>query len=343
MSKSTVSVRKKRKHFSYFDVLQNLFPWKGDPVKEKIRKIVFLISVIVFSVCAYYVFDYYYENYKNNKLYDDLRKQIPELSEMISPEISNSVASDEIRSEIQKLMEINGDIVGYIRIRDKNGSCADTQVDYPILQKTNEEESEFYLNHNLRNEWTDAGSIFLDWRNVIGTADQSDNLIVYGHQRLDGSMFGSLSKYKEYNYFYGEHPCIELTTRYDQSIYKIFGFFYAYGGEGENDFDYFNHLDFYSEEDFYWYVNQVKRRTFRVNDVDVKYGDDLLTLSTCSTDTFEEARFVVVARKLRPGEDLYSGTENSSTNTNVLYPDQYYKESSEEKKYDESLFVPYGG
>ncbi len=342
MSKSTVSVRKIRKRFSYFDVLQNLFPWKGDPLKEKIRKIIFLISIIVFSVCAYYVFDYYYQNYKNNKLYDDLRKQIPELSEMISPELTNSVVSDEIRSEIKSLMEINEDIVGYIRIRDKNGSTQDTKVDYPIVQKTNEEESEFYLDHNIRKEYAEAGSIFLDWRNVMGTPDQSDNLIIYGHQRKDGSMFGSLSKYNEYWYFYQDHPCIELTTRYDQSIYKIFGFFYAYGGEGENDFDYYNRLDFYSEEDFYWYVNQVKRRTLRLNDVDVKYGDDLLTLSTCSTDTFKEARFVIAARKLRPGEDVYSGTENNSKNPNPLYPDQYYKESGKEKTFNESDFVPYG-
>lgn len=341
MSKSAVSPGKKRKRFSYFDVLENLLPWKGDSVKEKIRKIIFLISVIVFSICAYYVFDYFYENYKNKKLYDDIRNQIPELSEIISPELTNSVVSDEIRSEIQKLMDINGDVVGYIRIRDKNGSCADTHVDYPILQKTNEEESEFYIDHNIRQEYSSAGSIFLDWRNVIGTPDQSDNLIVYGHDMGNGSMFGSLKKYKEYNYFYEEHPCIELTTRYDQSIYKIFGFFYAYGEE-DNDFDYYNHLDFNSEEDFYWYVNQIKRRTLRLNDVDVKYGDDLLTLQTCATGFFDGARFIIAARKLRAGEDVYSGTENSSTNPNPLYPDEYYRQGGKEKTYDDSNFVPYG-
>ena len=59
---------KARKKFSYFDVLKNLFPWKGDPVREVIRKIIFLIAVIVFGVCAFLVFDYFYENYKNNQM-----------------------------------------------------------------------------------------------------------------------------------------------------------------------------------------------------------------------------------------------------------------------------------
>ena len=66
MSKSAVQKKQSAK-FSYTDVLKNLFPWKGDSVKEIIRKTVFLIAVTVFGVCAFLIFEYFYENFKNNQ------------------------------------------------------------------------------------------------------------------------------------------------------------------------------------------------------------------------------------------------------------------------------------
>lgn len=341
MSRSAGAEKRKYKKFSYFDVLENLLPWKGDAPAEVIRKIIFLVSVIVFSVCSYYVFSYFYENYQNDQLYKEIREEIPELSGTIPNDVQNSYETGEMRGDIRRLMDINSDIVGYIRIPDMNGNCDDTQVSYPIVQKTDEDEREYYLDRNIRKEKTIAGSIFLDWRNIMGGPDQSDNLIIYGHQMYNGSMFGSLSQYNENHFFYGTHPCIELTTRYDQSVYKIFAFFFGYGGEDNDDFAYYNTIDFYSEDNFYWYVNEIKKRSLVNNEVDIKYGDDLLILSTCSTGSFTEARFVVAARKVRPGEDRYSGTDVNSRNDNVLMPAVWYKESGRTNTFDESKFVPY--
>ena len=58
----------KRKKFSYVDVLRGLFPWKGDSGLEITRKIVFLTSVIAFSVCLELIFSYYWGLYQSNKL-----------------------------------------------------------------------------------------------------------------------------------------------------------------------------------------------------------------------------------------------------------------------------------
>lgn len=338
---------KARKKFSYFDVLKNLFPWKGDPVREVIRKIIFLIAVIVFGVCAFLVFDYFYENYKNNQMNKEIQKNVPNLSELadlIDNDVTNKVSSTEMLSYMKEIIAQTGnnDIVGHIQIPDKNGDCSDTKVNYPIVQSSNEADRDYYLERNIYKQEARAGSIYLDYNCKLGALERSDNLIIYGHEMQDGSMFGNLSEY-DHNYsFYGNHPCIELSSRYDVSTYKIFGFFYADGGRGECDFYYTQTTEFEDEKTFYDYVNQIKRRSLVLNEVDVKYGDELLILSTCSTDYFNDARFVVAARKLRDGEDKYSGTENNSRNPNPLMPLEWYKARGEKNTYVDDGFVPYG-
>lgn len=342
MSKSAVQKRQQGKNFSYTDVLKNLFPWKGDPVKEIIRKIVFLIAVIVFGVCAFLIFNYFYENFKNNSMYHEIQKDIPELSELIDNDGETTYDDEEMLSYMKTLVEMNPDVVGYIQIPDKNGSCKDSGVDYPIVQKRDEAERDFYLEHNFRGEPARAGSIYLDYRNVLKSKERSGNLIIYGHEMSDGSMFGKLKNYYVDTYFYEEHPIVLLSSLYEVSTYKIFGYYYADGGDFDCEFYYTDKTDFGSEGEFYDYVNQIKRRALATNNVDVKYGDELLTLSTCVTGSYNDARFVIAARKLRPGEDKYAGTEESSTRKNPLMPLEWYKARGEEKDYDDTDFVPYG-
>lgn len=341
MGKSAVQKRQQVKSFSYTDVLKNLFPWKGDPPKEIVRKIVFLIAVIVFGVCAFMIFNWFYVNIKNDSMYREIQKDIPQLSEVIDNAGETTYGDEEMLSYMKSLIDINPDVVGYIQIPDKNGSCEDSGVDYPIVQKRSEAEKDFYLEHDFHGEDSVAGSIYLDYRNVLGSRERSGNLIVYGHEMSTGSMFGKLKNYYVNTFFYEEHPIVLLSSLYEVSTYKIFGYYYADGGEGDCEFYYTDKVDFGSEDEFYDYVNQIKRRALATNNVDVKYGDELLTLSTCVTNAFPDARFVIAARKLRPGEDKYAGTEESTTRENPLMPLEWYKARGIEKNYDDTGFVPY--
>ena len=58
--------------------------------------------------------------------------------------------------------------------------------------------------------------------------------------------------------------------------------------------------------------------------VDVLPSDELLTLSTCTYE-FKDARYVVVARKVRKGESADVDTSQASMNPNPLYPDVWYQ------------------
>lgn len=335
----------KRKKFSYKDVLRGLFPWKGDSGLEITRKIVFLTSVIAFSVCLELIFSYYWGLYQSDKLYDQLQQEIEQISlDTVDPtKIQEGSVSETMElSEIgKKLLAQNADAVGYI-------SIPGTKVNYPIVQRRSDDGNEYYLDKSFDLEPSKAGSIYLDYRNDFDrvengkrVCENSDNLVVYGHNMDNLSMFGSLKNYRNDWGYYSRHPLITLCSNYQTYTYKIFGFFII-DGEDKTDtkFECWNTLDFSSEEEFYDYVNNVKRRSLQTNGVDVQYGDQLLTLFTCS-GIFDEARLVVMARMVRPDEDPYAGTQESQQNPNVLWPTIYYRWNK--NNYDpDAEFVPYG-
>lgn len=334
--------KRKRKKFSYRDVLKDLFPWKGDRPSEIIRKIVFLIALIVFGTCAYYIADYYRSVYNNNSLYDNIQNVYYN-----SSSVTNNLSQDYVEfwdylSGAERLLKLNPETVGYINIPD-------TRISYPIVQKKDETEGNtYYLNKDFDLGDSKSGAIFLDWRcsldDVVDgqqTVPNSDNLIVYGHDMKDEAMFGTLKYYKDNYSYYGEHPIIELNSNYRSYKYKIFAVCFVDSSEtGEHAFDYYNQINFQDEKSFYDYVNNCKRRTMVLNDVDVKYGDSLLTLSTCN-EALENGKTLIVARKVRDGEDANAGTQNNSRNPNPLMPDDYYKWTDESYDWD-AEFVPYG-
>lgn len=352
--------KKKKKKTTAVDVLQELFPCAGDSFAEGMRKIVFLISIIVFGVCAYLVFDYFYQQYQNNKMYQELYQGLTQYVEVDKPNTNDSdttvttIADDGyveapttetevVDGEVRKVWintptadywkSLNPDYVGYIYIED-------TRVDYPIVQKTTAEQKEYYLTHNFLGQDAKAGSIFLDYRCVLGGDQQSTNLVIYGHNMRDESMFGELKKYKDEDGYYSKHPIIQLSSQYETSLYKIFSVFVEdVNVDNTEQFQYYNQIGFNSEDEFYYYVNGCKQRTLISNDVDVTYGDSLVTLSTCSSVFGDDGRLIVVARRVRSGEDPYEGTENATYNPDPLMPRAWYQ--SKGGSYDGSNFVPF--
>ncbi len=74
----------------------------------------------------------------------------------------------------------------------------------------------------------------------------------------------------------------------DEDIYRI------EKDEDNGRFRYYYYNDLADEDDYNYFVNNVKERALYDTGVEAKYGDDLLTLSTCSYQV-KNGRFVVVA------------------------------------------------
>jgi len=125
----------------------------------------------------------------------------------------------------------------------------------------------------------------------------STNYLIYGHRNKNGQMFDDLINYKKEE-FYRKHPTIQFTTFKENSEYEIIAVFLSrvYYKYEINVFRYYNFIDADTREDFDNYVNNCKEAALYDVGKTAKYGDQLLTLSTCEYSQ-TDGRLVIVARK----------------------------------------------
>ena len=243
--------------------------------KNHIQKIFIIIFII--SICA---IAFYFYNMNKNK-----GKNI--LAETNINEEQVTEQRTERILQVEELKKENQDIVGWVEIEGTN-------ISYPVLQGT---DNEYYMKHNYKKENSKDGSIFLD-KNYDWNIP-SGNLLLYGHNNKDGTMFQNLLKYKEES-FYKEHPIIRFTTINDDCQYEIISAFLSrvYYEDEQNVFRYYYFVNAENEQEYNDFVNNAKKSSIYDTGITAEYGEQLLTLSTCEYSQ-EDGRFVVVAKKLR--------------------------------------------
>ncbi|MBQ3162760.1 MAG: class B sortase [Oscillospiraceae bacterium] len=231
----------------------------------------------------------------------------------INPDDNNG----EVLDSAKQLLEINPDTVGWVHIEGTN-------VSLPVVQKTTKDGNDYYLKIAFDGSSNKAGTVFMDRRNKISARERSDNLILYGHNQKDKSMFGDLANYKKNLTYYSEHPVIQFSSNYKADTYKIFAYFVTPVLESQTAdgviFDYHNELNFKDKSEYNSFIDNIMLRTQIITPVDVQYGDEFLTLSTCSNE-FEPSRFVVFARKVREGENSEVDVSLAYLNTEAKEPD----------------------
>lgn len=191
-----------------------------------------------------------------------------------------------------------------------------------------------YLRANPDGSYNHAGCYFIDYRCKI---DLSQNTIIYGHNLADTTRkFGQLEHYRDLD-FYKQNPVIYFDTQGQVGQWKIISIFLTNVDEEDGVLFYYRDRDYPTQETFLKYVERLKRRSLINCPVDVQENDRLLTLSTCdyemnqggrysSADPTSHARFVVVARQTRPGEDTSVDVEAAVKNENPLMPEGWYKQ-----------------
>lgn len=225
-------------------------------------------------------------------------------TEAALPDIEDFTEEAKLTGRAKMLLKENEDVNGYIKI-------SNTYVDYPVVQYDGENlednGNDYYLHKDLYGNYLDSGTIFMDYRDVFEADEskQSENIVLYGHNMLNGTKFATLHYYMQDETFYEKNPLIEFSSNYKDYNYVIFGYFYTSGDYGESaygeEFAYWDQEELDTEKDFNKYVETVHKRSVISPDIDVKYGDKLLTLSTCHLD-IDNSRLIVVARRLREDE-----------------------------------------
>ncbi|MBD7910277.1 class B sortase [Clostridium cibarium] len=240
-------------------------------VKEIIRKVIFSISLIVFIVCAYKLYNIWSGYHNNSKAYDEVREYSPEKIDENGGEKFKFKAED-----YQKLYEMNNDFKGWIYIPGTN-------ISYPLAQTNN---NDYYLNHNFKKEENSGGSIFISSNNTQPFIDK--NTIIHGHHMKDGSMFADLMKFKEESF--SKDTFIYINTKDKLLQYEVFSVFF----EKANNESYQDRFSSYDE--YVAYTNKLKEKSmFDLGRAKFTQEDKIITLSTCDYDV-DDGRLLVCAK-----------------------------------------------
>lgn len=232
----------------------------------------------------------------------------------IKKDYPNVLFPANIQLKYAKLYGENQDFVGYLSANGIN-------LNLPVVQTDNDE---VYLNKNFYGSTTKYGCPFVTHLNNMSYNHLDMNTVIFGHHMNNGTIFGALDKYKTLT-GYKSAPVISFNTLYKDYQWKVIAAFITNGyAKDDNGYlfpYYFTNLS--SAEKMSTYLSELAQRSLYDTGVDVLPTDKLLTLSTCSHE-FEDARFVVVARLVRPGEKATVDTSRAVVNSKPRYPQAYY-------------------
>ncbi len=264
-------------------------------IEKKIRlkfNIVIGLLTAIFIISSSFVAYYYIDSFKTKKEISGLIEQI-DRGETIQIPTDNIDEQKEALLEIEKrklesykkLHEQNQDMIGWIQIEN-------TTIDFPVMQKTTIKD--YYLHRNFKKEYSFGGLPYV--QEDCNPFIPSDNVIIHGHRRSDGSMFAALLNYKDINYYY-QHPIINFDTITECYQYEIIAVFSVKVNTGDDKFPFYNYINFSGSSDFEWYVNTCKKNALYDTGITAVYGDKLITISTCDF-SISNGRFLVIAKRI---------------------------------------------
>ena len=186
----------------------------------------------------------------------------------------------DILSSMAALQEKNRDLTAWLKIPGL--------VDLPVVYRDNA----WYLNHDFENQLNPSGTLFLDERHPLEARTQ--NLLIYGHNMKDGSMFGRLIHYLEKD-FWKSHSTLTLTTLREKEFYQVCAVLLVPDDPRKEGYvNYFSHPSFATDEAFRNYLREIQTLSRIPADVSLQPEDALLTLSTCVGDS----HLVILARRV---------------------------------------------
>lgn len=195
-----------------------------------------------------------------------------------APKQDKEEESQEQHRDLSELFTMNEDFAGWLCIPE-------TDINYPVMHTPDDPEK--YLRRNFQGEYSESGVPFLDSRCVL----DSDNLIIYGHNMMNGTMFAGLRGYVQED-FCKAHPIVEFQTADGCVEYRVFAVTWV----KSND-DWYKFVSADAAEDFNSAVDKVMGKALFSISSAPEYGSQILTLSTCY-DSVHNGRLLVLAAKL---------------------------------------------
>ena len=219
--------------------------------------------------------------FKDNKHTNNVINDIYENAIDNSIEIDNSTKTKKEDKIINfdTLIKKNKDTKGWLEVKG-------TKINYPFVQS---KDNKYYLTHSFDKKYTDAGWVFLDFRNNIDNPDK--NTIIYGHARKDKTMFGTLKNTLKKDWYNNkENQIIKMITPKYTLEYQVFSTYHI------KTEDYYIQTNFNSDKDFEKFLTTIKNRSTHNYKVNLNKDDYILTLSSCY---LENEKIVLHAKQIK--------------------------------------------
>lgn len=307
---------------------------------EIIRRIVLAVSLVAIVISSGMLVNEWRLSKQNDSVMEEVSDLIidekennpakPEEDKELTPEqqwkkikkeYPNVIFPDGMQVKYAKLYATNPEFVGYL-------SADGVNLNLPVVQAKDDKK---YLEKNFYLQKTKYGCPFVTHLNNIEPLDQ--NTVIFGHHMNNGTIFGTLDAYKSIDGF-KKAPVITFNTLYKDYSWKVIAAIvtnaYTKDDNGYIFRYYFTQLS--TQENFSAYLSELSQRSLYDTGVDVLPTDKLLTLSTCSHE-FTDARFVVVARLVRPGESTDVDVSRATVNSNPRYPQAWYNKKGKTNPY----------
>ena len=247
----------------------------NDNKKIILNIIIYFLLFFILIYSGIKIFNWYKDKTNNNEIVEKIKDAVIVQSENKDEENDE----EEYKIDFNKLKEHNSETIAWIKV---NG----TNIEYPIVKAN---DNKFYLNHSFDKSINSAGWIFADYRNKFDDTDK--NVIVYGHNMRDGSMFGSMKNILNSDWYNNEENTnITLYTENGNYTYKVFS---IYKIQSE---DYYIKTEFKDDNEFEQFIKTMKKRSIKDFDIYVSKNDTILTLSTCANN--DKYRIVLQAKKM---------------------------------------------
>lgn len=270
-----------------------------------IFRLISIVALLAVLGISYLLF----QNVKQTKETQDLNVQLVEMRQEAETEEDNTDWS-------KGMLDVNPDYKGWLTIYG-------TQISEPVVQG---ETNETYLRTNINGEHAEAGTLFLDETTDL---TQDGNLIIYGHKMNDGTMFGTLDKFEDEEFF-DNNGTVCWESEKGKEYYQIFALLVLPGYSTAPDFidlqAWNNVLD---EEQTADMLNTIADRAsiFRGESFNLE-KDKYLFLVTCDY-SINNGRLVLVGRRLSKKSETEEASEESTDNAEEVISEDGAETSSE--------------
>lgn len=233
-----------------------------------------LVSLLIIIICLIQIFLWNKDNKSNSSLISELKSQV------VIHNSDSGTDSDDTALNFVALKEQNQDTVAWVKVNN-------TDIDFPVVKTTN---NNYYLNHNFSKEYNSAGWIFADYRNKFDGSDR--NLIIYGHNRRDGSMFSSLNKILDDSWYTNpENHIVTLYTPSGAVNYQVFSIYTI------RHTDFANTIEFKNAQEYQAYLKGAINSSIYNFNQQLATSDKILTLYTCANNN--QYRIILHAKQIR--------------------------------------------